>query len=78
MSPLLTAPYLTMPVQMMVGHDDEMVHCNRDMQQAVFDRIAGDKEWVEIDGGHFGLLWNPGPEFDEAVKRQIEFLEHVL
>lgn len=77
-SPLIAAPHLNMPVQMMVGRNDEMVHCNREMQDAVFHRIPGDKELVEIDGGHFGLLWTPGPQFDEAVQRQIAFLTRVL
>ena len=74
----LTAPHLTMPVQMMVGRDDEMVHCNPEVQRAVFDRIPGEKEFVEIDGGHFGLLWHPGPQFDAAAARQTAFLRRVL
>ncbi|MBI1416125.1 MAG: alpha/beta fold hydrolase [Limimaricola sp.] len=76
--PALTAPYLTMPVQMMVGREDEMVHCNPAVQRAVFDAIPGDKEFREIDGGHFGLLWYPGPLFDEAVQAQTAFLGRVL
>ncbi|MDP5362936.1 MAG: lysophospholipase, partial [Paracoccaceae bacterium] len=55
-SPFVSAPYLRMPVQFMVGHNDEMVHCNPDMQRAVYDRIAGQKEFVEVLGGHYGLL----------------------
>lgn len=77
-SPLITAPYLRMPVQMMIGRDDEMVHCNPDLQDAVFDRISGPKEKVIIDGGHFGLLWRDSPEFTEAVTRQTAFLTRVL
>lgn len=77
-SPYVTAPHLTMPVQMMVGRNDEMVHCNPEVQRAVFDRIAGEKELVEIEGGHFGLLWHPSAQFDEAVSRQVEFLTRVL
>jgi alpha-beta hydrolase superfamily lysophospholipase len=77
-NPYVTAPYLTMPVQMMIGCNDEMVHCNPAVQRAVFSRIAGEKELVEIEGGHFGLLWHPSTQFDEAVNRQIEFLTRVL
>lgn len=77
-SPYVAAPHLTMPVQMMVGRNDEMVHCNPEVQRAVFDRIGGEKEFVEIDGGHFGLLWYPSDQFDEAVNRQIEFLTRVF
>jgi len=77
-NPYVSAPYLTMPVQMMVGKDDEMIHCNPEVQRAVFDRIAGEKEFVEIKGGHFGLLWQSSAEFKEAVKRQTGFLTRVL
>lgn len=77
-NPYVTAPHLTMPVQMMVGLNDEMVHCNPEIQRAVFDRIKGEKEFVEIDGGHFGLLWHPSTQFDEAVTRQIAFLTRVF
>lgn len=77
-NPYVSAPYLTMPVQMMVGKDDEMIHCNPEVQRAVFDRIAGEKEFVEIEGGHFGLLWQSSAEFKEAVKRQTGFLTRVL
>ncbi len=77
-NPYVTAPYLTMPVQMMVGRNDEMVHCNPDIQRAVFDRLAGDKEFVEIDGGHFGLLWKASAAFDLAVNQQIKFLTRVF
>ena len=77
-NPFVTAPHLTMPVQMIVGKDDEMIHCNRDVQRAVFDRIAGEKEFTEIEGGHFGLLWQSSAQFDEAIKQQINFLTRVL
>jgi hypothetical protein len=50
---------------MMVGRGDEMEHCNRSVQDAVFDSIAAPKVFHEIDGGHFGLLWSPGSIFDE-------------
>ncbi len=77
-NPYVTASSLKMPVQMMVGRSDEMVHCNPEVQRAVFDRIAGEKEFVEIEGGHFGLLWHPSAQFDEAVNRQIAFLTRVF
>ena len=55
-----------------------MVHCNPDVQRAVFDRIAGDKEFAEIDGGHFGLLWHETAPFNAALARQIAFLDRVF
>ncbi|QIE55233.1 alpha/beta hydrolase [Pikeienuella piscinae] len=77
-SPFVTARHLDMPVQMMVGEADEMVHCNLDAQKAVFERIPGEKEFVEIPGGHFGLLWHPSDEFEAAVNAQIVFLKKAL
>jgi len=77
-SPYLTAPYLRAPTLMMVGRNDEMVHCNRSVQRAVFDKIAAPKALHEIEGGHFGLLWSPGPLFDEAAALQAKFLRDAL
>jgi len=77
-SPFVTAPYLGMPVLMMIGRDDEMVHCNLEAQKAVFERIPGEKELVRIPGGHFGLLWHPSDEFEAAASAQIAFLKKVL
>lgn len=74
----LAAPYIKAPVLMMVGRNDEMVHCNPAVQRAVFEKIASPKECYQIDGGHFGLLWHPGALFDEAVERQTEFLKDIL
>ena len=76
--PYLAAPYLRAPILMMIGRDDEMVHCNPVAQRAVFDRITAPKDLYEIDGGHFGLLWHPGELFDKAVRHQVAFLKRVL
>jgi uncharacterized protein len=74
----LTAPYLRAPTLMLVGRDDEMVHCNRSVQQAVFEKIAARKKLYEIDGGHFGLVWHPSKLFDESVECQVGFLRDAL
>lgn len=55
-----------------------MAHCNLEAQQAVFERIPGEKEFVEIRGGHFGLLWYPSEEFEAAATAQIAFLKKAL
>lgn len=77
-SPFLTAPHLTMPVLMMIGREDEMIHCNPELQDAVFDLIPGAKEKLVIDGGHFGLLWEDTTSFSKAVTAQIEFLKRAF
>ncbi|MCY6383371.1 alpha/beta hydrolase [Hoeflea prorocentri] len=77
-SPYLAAPFVTARVLMMVGRNDEMVHCNPQVQRAVYEKIEAQKEFCEVDGGHFGLLWHPGQIFDKAVARQIDFLKSSL
>jgi len=33
---------------------------------------------IEVDGGHFGLLYYPSPFFEQASKAQQAFLEKYL
>ncbi|NQU69590.1 MAG: hypothetical protein HQ514_03520 [Rhodospirillales bacterium] len=77
-SPYLTAPFINAPTLMMTGRNDEMIHCNANVQKLVFDKIAVRKEFYEIEGGHFGLLYSPGKLFDEASVRQTEFLNRIF
>lgn len=77
-SPLITAPRIGAPVLFITGRDDEMVHCNREVQMAVFDALAGPKKHLEIDGGHFGLLYPGSAEFQASVTAQTTFLREVL
>jgi uncharacterized protein len=44
-----------------------------------YNKLAGPKEWMEIDGGHFGLLYFPSEEFERASSTQARFLsDHLL
>lgn len=44
-----------------------------------FDLLAGEKEWYDLDGGHFGLLYHPSDLFDEASTVQAAYLtKHLL
>jgi hypothetical protein len=36
------------------------------------------KEWADIDGGHFGLLYYPSEIFEQASARQRAFLVEAL
>jgi len=40
--------------------------------------IEQPKELIEIDGGHFGLLYYPSALFDKSSKTQINFLKKYL
>ena len=73
-SPLLCSPHVKAPTLMIVAPEDEMVQANPAISRQAFDLLSGPKEWYEIAGGHFGLLWHPGELFEEASHVQREFL----
>ncbi|MEX1208111.1 MAG: alpha/beta fold hydrolase [Acidimicrobiia bacterium] len=73
-SPYLCTPFVTAPSLIMVAPGDEMVHANPAVSRGAFDLLSGKKQWHEIDGGHFGLLYHPSPLFTEASTVQAEFL----
>ena len=77
-SAYLAAPYIQVPTFMMVGRNDEMVHCNPDVTRATYDLMRCPKLWVDIDGGHFGLLYYPSEIFKQASAQQCEFLVGAL
>ena len=77
LNPLLTAPFITAPVLMMVGKDDEMPLISRDVQIEVYDRIESDKELYEIDGGHFGAIYPKSEIFYEAISKQSAFINSI-
>ncbi|MGA8956548.1 MAG: hypothetical protein WB503_14250, partial [Pseudolabrys sp.] len=77
-SAYLAAPYIQVPTFMMVGRNDEMVHCNLDVTRATYDLMRCPKQWVNIDGGHFGLLYYPSEIFEQASAQQCEFLVGAL
>jgi hypothetical protein len=78
-SPYLCMPNVTAPALMMVAPADEMASANLDVARAAFDLLAGPKEWHEIDGGHFGLLYYPSSLFDHVSSIQADFLaRHLL
>jgi hypothetical protein len=63
----------------MVSPNDEMARANPAVARDAYERLAGPKEWVEIPGGHFGLLYYPSETFDKASSAQSRFLtENVL
>jgi uncharacterized protein len=74
----LAASYIHVPTFMMVGRNDEMVHCNPDVTRATYDLLRCPKQWVDIDGGHFGLLYYPSEIFTKASTLQCDFLVGAL
>ena len=72
------ATNLKAPILMVVATNDEMNGANPKVTQFVYDNISQPKEWVDINGGHFGLLYFPSPLFDKSSKAQIDFLNKYL
>jgi len=78
-SPYLCAPYVTAPSLMMVAPADEMIHANPEISRQAYDLLPGEKDWYDIDGGHFGLLYHPSELFEEASTVQASYLtRHLL
>lgn len=73
--PALCSPRLEVPLLMMVAAGDEMPGASDAISRLTFARASGPKELVEVEGGHFGLLYHPGPVFDRASQRQRGFLQ---
>jgi pimeloyl-ACP methyl ester carboxylesterase len=76
--PTLCAPFVTAPTLLMVAPDDEMVHANYAVAKQAYELMPGPKQWYDIAGGHFGLLYYPSELFDEASRVQTEFLKKWL
>ena len=63
----------------MVASEDEMVHANPEVARHAYSLIPGEKRWVEVKDGHFGLIHNPSERFNEVAGIQAAFLqEHLL
>jgi hypothetical protein len=71
---VLCAVHLDAPLLVVYSPEDEMGGCNPAITRMAFERARGPKEIVEIEGGHFGLLYHPSPLFDHAARAQREFL----
>jgi pimeloyl-ACP methyl ester carboxylesterase len=76
--PTLCAPFIKAPTLLMVASEDEMIQAEYKVVRQAYDLIPGVKQWYEIAGGHFGLLYYPSELFDEASRVQSEFLKKWL
>ena len=72
------APDVSCPALFMVAPDDEMARANPAVARDAFEKLAGPTEWVNIPGGHFGLLYYPSETFDRASTTQSRFLTENL
>jgi alpha-beta hydrolase superfamily lysophospholipase len=76
--PYASASEVRVPTMFAMSPDDEMPGAVSDVTRAVFDRIPGPKELIEVEGGHFGLLEHPSRAFDRASEAQAAWLVRTL
>ena len=77
--PGLCARHVSCPTLFVVAPQDEMPGSVPAVARDAYEKLAGPKEWVEVDGGHFGLLYVPSPVFEQASSAQARFLAgHLL
>jgi pimeloyl-ACP methyl ester carboxylesterase len=72
--PVLCASWVRAPALFVIATDDEMPGASSAVSRLAFDRLPGPKELLEVDGGHFGLLYHPGALFDVASRAERDFL----
>ncbi|WP_027136739.1 alpha/beta hydrolase [Gaetbulibacter saemankumensis] len=75
---VLCIPYIKAALLMMVAHDDEIKGANSNVARHAFEIAPQPKKMIEIDGGHFGLLYYPSPLFDQTSKAQVDFFKEYL
>jgi uncharacterized protein len=76
--PGLCAPHIQIPTLALISPKDEMAGANPTVSRAAFDSIPGPKQLIEIEGGHFGLLYYPGELFEQYSRAQRDFLSERL
>jgi len=78
LDPFACVPRVRVPILFGMSPDDEMPGAVSQVTRAVFDRIPGSKDLVDVDGGHFGLLEHPSVAFDRASEAQAAWLARTL
>jgi hypothetical protein len=76
--PGLCAPHVRCPALFLVSPVDEIKNAAPAVARDAFENVRGPKEWIDLDGGHFGLLYHPGEAFDRASAAQARFLRTHL
>lgn len=76
--PIACAARVRVPTLFVMSPDDEMPGAVSAVSRAVFERLAGSKDLVEVDGGHFGIIEYPSAAFDHASGAQAAWLVRTL
>ncbi|MDJ0923525.1 MAG: alpha/beta fold hydrolase [Acidimicrobiia bacterium] len=70
--------HVDVPLQLVIAEEDEMAGANSDVARHSFELASEPKELVQIDGGHFGLLYHDSPEFHASLEAQRGFLHRYV
>jgi hypothetical protein len=76
--PGLAAGHISCPSSFVVSPEDEMPGSVPAVTRDAYNKIEASKEWFEIAGGHFGLVYFPSSEFAIASSVQAHFLSKHL
>jgi pimeloyl-ACP methyl ester carboxylesterase len=76
--PFAFAPRIGIPTLFVMSPEDESPFAVSAVARAVFDRLTGPKELVEVDGGHFGIIEYPSAAFERASQAQAAWLTRTL
>ena len=74
----LCARHVSCPSFFLVSPQDEMPGALPAVARDAYEKLAGPREWIEIRGGHFVLLYFPSEEFERASSAQARFLSDHL
>jgi hypothetical protein len=77
-NPVLAAAHVSVAAHFAIAVDDEMAGASPAVARTAYERLAGPKELLEIEGGHFGLLYHPGALFERVSQAQRDFLVRHL
>jgi dienelactone hydrolase len=72
--PVLCASRVRVPALFVIATEDEMPGASSAVSRLAYDLVPGPKELLEVDGGHFGLLYHPSSLFDLASSAERDFL----
>lgn len=75
---VICIPHIKAALLMMVAYEDEMAGANSDVARYAFKIAPEPKKLLEIEGGHFGLLYYPSTLFDHASEAQANFFKEHL
>ena len=74
----VAAAQLAVPTLYVVASDDEVAVASPAIARRCFNSINGAKDWEDIEGGHFGLLYEDSQLFHQAVNADLAFLAKHL